>query len=111
MTYKTLWIDLWKKVFEHAELASFAAIIELIDLVNEEGLRMCSSTYAALDRNCTARTTVPPLLADLSVLVVVHDLASYQTYRLRANPEPTQIGPSGSIRTWSIMIEPVTNTE
>lgn len=30
--------DLGKKVFEHAEFAGFAAMIELIDLVDEEWL-------------------------------------------------------------------------
>jgi len=31
--------DLRKKMFEHAELASLAAIIKLINLVNEKRLR------------------------------------------------------------------------
>ena len=68
-----MWTDLRKKAFEHAELARIAAIIKLVNLMNEEWLKMDDRERVQLrTRDCMRRTTVPPLRVALSVLVVVH---------------------------------------
>lgn len=72
--HEMVWADLRKKVFEHAEFAGLAAIIELKDLVNEKRLRM--DVRQGMPRwalGWMGRTTVPPRRVDLSVLVVVHE--------------------------------------
>lgn len=65
-------VYLGEKMLKHAELASFAAVIELINLMNEEWLNKMLVNVWSLS-SITLRTTVPPRRVDLSVLVVVHD--------------------------------------